>query len=81
MEGPGETNVRRGPADADGSHAFSYRTKTPGDYVITATVAGSHMQGSPASVTASVAEAHAPLCEVVGTPLHLSTVAGALICF
>lgn len=35
-----------------------------------------HMQGSPAAVTASVAEAHAPLCEIVGTPLHLSTVAG-----
>lgn len=35
-----------------------------------------HMQGSPAAVTASVAEAHAPLCEIVGTPLHLFTVAG-----
>ena len=28
------------------------------------------------TVTASIAEAHAPLCEVVGTPLRISTVAG-----
>lgn len=30
--------------ESDGSHAFSYSTKTPGDYVIAATVAGAHMQ-------------------------------------
>lgn len=77
LDGPAETHVRRGPVGEDGRHAFSYSTKTPGDYVISATVAGSHMQGSPATVTASIAEAHAPLCEVVGTPLQLATIAGA----
>lgn len=46
MEGPAATHVRRGPVEEDGSHAFSYSTKTPGDYVIAATVAatGAHMQ-------------------------------------
>lgn len=77
LDGPAETHVRRGPVGEDGRHAFSYSTKAPGDYVISATVAGSHMQGSPAAVTASIAEAHPPLCEVVGTPLHLATIAGA----
>ncbi|CAL8470627.1 g10169 [Coccomyxa elongata] len=76
LEGPAETHVRRGPVGEDGRHAFSYSTKKPGDYVISATVAGSHMQGSPAAVTASISEAHALLCEVVGTPLHLATIAG-----
>ena len=77
LDGPAEVHVRRGPVSEDGRHAFSYSIKTPGDYVISATVAGSHIQGSPAAVTASIAEAHAPLCEVVGTPLQLAIVAGA----
>lgn len=75
IAGPIETAVRRGPLH-DGSYSFAYSTKTPGTYTITATAAGAHMEGSPANVTASIAEAHAPLCEIVGTPLRISTIAG-----
>lgn len=75
VEGPADTPVRRGAIQED-AFTFSYSTKTPGEYRISATAGGAHMTGSPATVTASIAEAHAPLCEVVGTPLHLSTVAG-----
>ena len=60
-----------------GAYSFAYSTKTPGTYTISATAAGGHMDGSPATVTASIAEAHAPLCEVVGAPLRLTTTAGA----
>ena len=76
IEGPAETPVRRGPID-DGAYSFAYSTKTPGAYTISATAAGGHMDGSPATVTASIAEAHAPLCEVTGAPLRLTTTAGA----
>ena len=75
IAGPAETLVRRGPLQ-DGAYTFAYSTKTPGTYTITATAAGGHMDGSPATVTASIAEAHAPLCEVIGTPLRISTIAG-----
>ncbi len=75
IDGPAETAVRRGPLEQR-AYSFAYSTKTPGTYVISATAAGGHMDGSPATVTASIAEAHAPLCEVVGTPLRISTVAG-----
>ena len=75
IAGPAETLVRRGPLQ-DGAYTFAYSTKTPGTYTITATAAGGHMDGSPATVTASIAEAHAPLCEVIGTPLRVSTIAG-----
>ena len=75
IDGPAETAVRRGPLE-QGGYSFAYSTKTPGTYTISATAAGGHMDGSPATVTASIAEAHAPLCEVVGTPLRISTVAG-----
>ena len=61
----------------DGAYSFAYSTKTPGAYAISATAAGGHMDGSPATVTASIAEAHAPLCEVTGAPLRLTTTAGA----
>ena len=70
--------LRRGPAGEDGAHAFAYNTRTPGAYSITATVGGAHVRGSPARVSASVAEAHAPLCEVVGgAGLERGAVAGA----
>ena len=72
--------LRRGPAGADGGHAFAYNTKTPGAHIITATLGGAHVRGSPARVAASVAEAAAPLCEVVSGGANLlerSTVAGA----
>ena len=59
-----------------GAYSFAYSTKTPGAYTISATAAGGHVDGSPATVTASVAEAHAPLCEVAGAPLRLTTTAG-----
>ena len=59
-----------------GAYSFAYSTKTPGTYTISATAAGGHMDGSPATVTASIAEAHAPLCEVTGAPLRLTTTAG-----
>ena len=75
IAGPAETIVRRGPLE-HGVYSFAYSTKTPGTYSITATAAGVHMEGSPATVTASIAEAFAPLCEVVGTPLRISTIAG-----
>ena len=75
IAGPAETVVRRGPLEQR-SYSFAYSTKTPGTYTISATAAGGHMEGSPATVTASIAEAHAPLCEVVGTPLRISTTAG-----
>lgn len=75
IEGPAETVVRRGPLE-HGAYSFGYSTKTPGTYTISATAAGGHMEGSPATVTASIAEAYAPLCEVVGTPLRISTIAG-----
>lgn len=75
IAGPAETLVRRGPLQ-DGAYTFAYSTKTPGTYTITATAAGGHMDGSPATVTASIAQAHAPLCEVTGTPLRVSTIAG-----
>ena len=75
ISGPAETAVRRGPLE-QGVYSFAYSTKTPGTYTIAATAAGAHMEGSPATVTASIAEAYAPLCEVVGTPLHISTTAG-----
>jgi hypothetical protein len=68
--------VRRGAIEDD-AFTFFYNTRTPGEYCIRATVGGAHMQGSPATVTASIAEAHAPLCEVVETPMRLSTIAGA----
>lgn len=71
--------MRRGALQEDGAFSFSYNTKTPGEYRITATAGGAHMQGSPATVTASIAEAHAPLCEVLGTPLNLRTVAGPML--
>lgn len=61
-----------------GAYSFAYSTKTPGIYKISATAGGCHMEGSPATVTASIAEAHAPLCEVTGTPLRVSTIAGEL---
>ena len=78
VEGPGEVALRRGPAGEDGAHAFAYNTRTPGAYSITATVGGAHVRGSPARVSASVAEAHAPLCEVVGgAGLERGAVAGA----
>ena len=60
-----------------GAYSFAYCTKTPGAYTISATAAGGHMDGSPATVTASIAEAHAPLCEVARAPLRLTTTAGA----
>ncbi|MCJ1358454.1 MAG: hypothetical protein MMC33_008454 [Icmadophila ericetorum] len=75
IEGPAETPVRRGPME-EGAYSFAYSTKTPGAYIISATAAGRHMDGSPATVTASIAEAHAPLCEVTGAPLRLTTTAG-----
>ena len=75
IAGPAETAVRRGPLE-HGVYSFAYSTKTPGTYTISARAAGVHMEGSPTTVTASIAEAFAPLCEVVGTPLRISTVAG-----
>ena len=75
VEGPAEAPVRRGPVEGE-AYSFAYSTKTPGTYTISATAAGRHMDGSPATVTASIAEAHAPLCEVAGAPLRLSTTAG-----
>ena len=75
IAGPAETLARRGPLE-DGCYSFAYSTRTPGTYTISATAAGGHMEGSPATVTASIAEAHAPICEVVGTPLRISTTAG-----
>lgn len=48
-----------------------------GSYTISALIGGEHMNGSPAEVEASTAQAHAPHCEVVGAPLTLRTTAGA----
>ena len=76
VQGPAPTPVTAGAVKA-AVHTYTYCARTTGQYVISATIDGVHMRGSPASVTASTAEAHAPLCEVRGAPLTLSTVAGA----
>ena len=76
MQGPAPTPVTAGAVKA-AVHSYTYCARTTGQYVISATIDGVHMRGSPSGVTASTAEAHAPLCEVRGAPLTLSTVAGA----
>jgi len=76
VQGPAPTPVTAGAVKA-AVHSYTYCARTTGQYVISATIDGVHMRGSPASVTASTAEAHAPLCEVRGAPLTLTTVAGA----
>ena len=78
VQGPAPTPVTAGAVKA-AVHSYAYCARTTGQYVISATIDGVHMRGSPASVTASTAEAHAPLCEVRGAPLTLSTIAGATI--
>ncbi len=76
MQGPAPTPVTAGAVKA-AVHSYTYCARTTGQYVISATIDGVHMRGSPASVMASTAEAHSPLCEVRGAPLTLTTVAGA----
>lgn len=75
MEGPASPQVRAGPPK-DGAAAYSYNTSTPGAYTISATVHGAHVRGSPATVVASIAEPHAPLCVVKGAARELSMMAG-----
>jgi len=67
--------VRAGPPEG-GAAAYCYNTSAPGAYTISATVAGAHARGSPATVVASIAEPHAPLCAVKGAPREISAVAG-----
>ncbi len=76
MQGPSPTPVTAGAVKA-AVHSYTYCARLTGQYVISATIDGVHMRGSPASVAASTAEAHAPLCEIRGAPLTLNTVAGA----
>ena len=76
MQGPAPTPVTAGAVKA-AVHSYTYCARLTGKYVISATIDGVHMRGSPASVAASTAEAHAPLCEIRGAPLTLNTVAGA----
>jgi len=67
--------VRARPPEG-GAAAYCYNTSAPGAYTISATVAGVHARGSPATVVASIAEPHAPLCAVKGAPREISAVAG-----
>ena len=76
VEGPERPPVRAGPAE-NGAAAYTYNTSTPGAYTISATVRGAHVRGSPATVVASIAEPHAPLCALKGAPHELSVTAGA----
>ncbi|KAK9829410.1 hypothetical protein WJX72_005680 [[Myrmecia] bisecta] len=75
VAGPGPTPVTAGGV-TNGVCAFTYFAQDAGTFAISATVGSVHMRGSPASVVASIAEAHALLCEVKGAPLTLSTEAG-----
>ncbi|KAK9845317.1 hypothetical protein WJX81_003385 [Elliptochloris bilobata] len=75
VEGPACPLVRAGPPEG-GAAAYAYNTSTPGAYTISATVRGAHVRGSPATIVASIAEPHAPLCAVKGAPRELSVAAG-----
>lgn len=76
VQGPAPTNVTTGPV-REAAHGYTYCALMPGMYVISATIDGVHMRSSPTIVEASTDEAHAPLCEIQGSPLTLTTPAGA----
>lgn len=79
VEGPERPPVRAGPAE-NGAAAYTYNTSAPGAYTISASVRAAHVRGSPATVVASIAEPHAPLCALKGAPHELSVSAGTQAC-